>query len=352
MAIDKRQPRAPLRIFGLARKGPRHFQSSAYIRLLAPLTAAAEHHPIEFTLLGPDEMERAAEGDVCIIQRTAIGNEKRAERLVRLARQAGCRLVMDIDDAVTMLQPDHPNYKDFSNRTVAFDLLLREADQAWFSTAPLLDLYRARTAHPSIVVNGLDPRLWCPERGRPIPFTGGGPARLLYMGTATHDADFALVLPALDRLDGIESFSLTVIGALREPPARPWLTLLTPPRDATAYPEFVAWLIAQGPFDIGIAPLADTVFNRGKSDIKFLDYTALGLASVLSDVPAYAGVAKSTRLAVFAANTEEGWFTALQRAITHRETSKVMAALAWDYLWGRRTVSAPGEQMVALLGAD
>ena len=40
---------------------------------------------------------------------------------------------------------------------------------------------------------------------------------MVYMGTATHDADFALILPALDRLaaEMHGRFDLTLIGAVR-----------------------------------------------------------------------------------------------------------------------------------------
>jgi len=40
-------------------------------------------------------------------------------------------------------------------------------------------------------------------------------------------------------------------------------------------------------FDIGLAPLADTPFNSCKSHIKALEYMALGIPVIASDVPAY-----------------------------------------------------------------
>lgn len=39
--------------------------------------------------------------------------------------------------------------------------------------------------------------------------------------------------------------------------------------------------------DIGIAPVIDNVFNRGKSDLKYLEYTMAGCVSVVSDVEPY-----------------------------------------------------------------
>lgn len=41
-------------------------------------------------------------------------------------------------------------------------------------------------------------------------------------------------------------------------------------------------------FDIGIAPLEDTVFNSSKSNIKYLEYSAMGIPTVASKVTPYA----------------------------------------------------------------
>ena len=62
-----------------------------------------------------------------------------------------------------------------------------------------------------------------------------------------------------------------------------------PPNATATYPGFVNWITQQQGWDVGLAPLADTAFNRCKSAIKTLDYAALGLAVVASDVAAYRG---------------------------------------------------------------
>ena len=39
--------------------------------------------------------------------------------------------------------------------------------------------------------------------------------------------------------------------------------------------------------DFAVAPLVDTPFNRCKSDLKILEYSALGLPVIASDLPQY-----------------------------------------------------------------
>lgn len=44
--------------------------------------------------------------------------------------------------------------------------------------------------------------------------------------------------------------------------------------------------------DVGLAPLRDTYFNRAKSALKALEYQALGIVPVVSDMPVYRGQVK------------------------------------------------------------
>ena len=81
-----------------------------------------------------------------------------------------------------------------------------------------------------------------------------------------------------------------MIGVLGPEPVPDWVNRVSPSNGgAASYPGFVNWITGVPSWDIGIAPLADSAFNRSKSAIKTLDYAALGLAVLASDVPAYRG---------------------------------------------------------------
>jgi hypothetical protein len=175
--------------------------------------------------------------------------------------------------------------------------------------------------------------------------------RMIYMGTATHDADFGVVLPALDEAARVRpnSFELTLVGALESPPGRKWLHKLNPPTAATAYPRFARWLLQQPAWDVGLAPLADTPFNNCKSDIKFLEYGALGVIPVVSDCAAYRASATESRGAVLVKNCTDDWRDTFLNLIDGLADFRHVADAATEYVCGKRHVAALACQQVAAL---
>jgi hypothetical protein len=51
--------------------------------------------------------------------------------------------------------------------------------------------------------------------------------------------------------------------------------------------EYPNWICSNWQSHIGIAPIADNTFNDSKSELKWLEYTALGVPTVASDVGPY-----------------------------------------------------------------
>ena len=64
-----------------------------------------------------------------------------------------------------------------------------------------------------------------------------------------------------------------------------------------------------------MAPLIDDEFNRSKSPIKAMDYAALGVAVVASDVPAYRGMVRHNQTGLLVPNEPEAWRQALRDVI-------------------------------------
>jgi glycosyltransferase involved in cell wall biosynthesis len=175
-----------------------------------------------------------------------------------------------------------------------------------------------------------------------------GPLQLLYMGSRTHDADLALILPELDALAARESraFRLTLVGGLSQPLQRSWLDVVDVPPEARRYPRFVRWLRRLSRHDLGLAPLVRNAFNGAKSDLKLLDYAAMGVPTLCSPGPAYqdlldAGLA-------FAAEPGQ-WAEQILWAHHHRRRLRRKARAIHLYLWEHRSGDSLASQWLDLL---
>jgi hypothetical protein len=315
-------------------------QSSAFIRLVAPLTDESVAGRLRLTLGSPEEA--VPDCDVCIVQRTALPTVEAVDALVRQLGAMGAALVVDVDDAFRLIGPDHPEYDLYRHYNAA---------ETWFSTLELAEAYAPLAPRSVIVPNAIDPRLWRDWRKpRPTPFAGPK-VRMLYMGTHTHGADFALVRPALDRLfaERGDAFDVTLIGVAPDVEPAPWLHRLSPPAEAVSYPRFVRWLREQGPFDLGLAPLVDTEFNRCKSDIKALDYAALGMLPLVSDSSAYRADAALARHLILVG--DEGWHDALSAVLDDRAAAGERARTLHNWLWAHRVVAKGAASLAARLEA-
>jgi hypothetical protein len=321
--------------------------SSTYIRLYSPLSSPAFGRRVGLDIVDEKGMWISPRTTVCIVQRTAFSKPATARKFLTEARRRGCVVVVDSDDAFSALDPDHPQYELQIERAAILDTVMRESDEVWLSTDELLGAHPGSPAR--VVRNTLDRRLWAPDPGR-APLPAGAPLRILYMGTTTHDGDFALIAPVLDRLHEAhpDAFRVVMVGVGRGLPEKPWMDVLKPPDGA--YPQFVPWLVAQGPFDVGISPLVDSAFNRAKSDIKCLDYLAMGARPVVSDVLPYQ-VAELDGLVDRVGNDPTEWYAALEALVQQREAirrdDEGRRAAGVDYVVQRRAA----DQTATLLRA-
>jgi hypothetical protein len=310
-----------------------------YIRLLQPLDHLAATGAIDMVVTDAAGALRHRP-DAVVTQRYAMPDPASADNLARHCRTHGVKLIYDLDDDLLKIPRDHPESAFLRTRTKLVARMLGHADAVWVSTEALRQTIDARA---TIVPNGLDERLWADPAVRTT--RSWGELRILYMGTTTHEADFAMVEPALMRLH--KEFSgrvrIDLIGVSARGDLPLGINRIIPPSHAIAsYPGFVNWITRQS-WDVGIAPLADTGFNRAKSAIKTLDYAALGLAVLASDVPAY-----RASCAELVGNTD--WFAALERLVRDPQRRLAQAQAAQQKFLLNGTLSAQAKIRWAALG--
>jgi glycosyltransferase involved in cell wall biosynthesis len=328
---------------------------STYIRLLRPLTYPTLVESIQVSA-GLDYEGQPA--DIVIVDRLWRPDISLAlaAGLLERVRSAGARLLYALDDDFLSLpvQPDAGFTEE--HRKVAL-FFLRHADGVWVTTPTL----QARLAHlnPNMIVvsNALDERLLL----RPVPPSSDsafGARRTVIgcMGTHTHDADLQMVAPALRAITQHhhDQIIIQVVGTIRHNDT--WLALeglnvrlVEPTPYENEYPLFMLWFAKHIHWDIAIAPLNDTPFTQCKSDIKFLDYSAIGAAGIFSQVPAYASTVRHFGTGCLVENTQAGWSDALEQLISDATLRKKMAHKATQYLYANRVLARCAKMWVEAL---
>jgi GT2 family glycosyltransferase/glycosyltransferase involved in cell wall biosynthesis len=320
----------------------------AYIRLLQPLDHPAIGGDCDIVIADAREA-LAYRADIFVTQRYAVPDIEAADALIRHCRDHGMTLVYDLDDDLRHIPREHPDAVLLRPRARLVSRMIRGAGAVWVSTQALAETLVELHDDIRVVANGLDERLWAAVP-RPAP-PRQGPVRILFMGTATHDADFAIVEPALARIKAIfgEHVAVDLLGVSSRGGLPYWVNRLGMPVNANAsYPGFVNW-ITQQHWDIGIAPLADTGFNRCKSSLKALDYGAIGLPVLASDRDAYRGSLADGPGGWLLPDDESAWFVALGRLMRDADLRRRLAEGA-HAAFARETLAAQaGERRAAWL---
>lgn len=315
----------------------------AYIRLMLPLG-----HPANADSLTISAGKTYSSADVVIVDRTWYpGISPAAARdLVRRTRSEGSALVYSIDDNLLDLKPQGFNRWPFTtDELMTVRYFARAADGVIVTTDLLKERLSRLNPNIFVVPNSLDERLW---EKRPITAAGGPIASqrktIGYMGTATHDADLMMVAQGLRNVlrKYANSLELQLVGAVADPAVIEAFAGL-PIRivdvgDNVEYPAFARWMVENIKWDLAIAPLENDVFTRCKSDIKFLDYSAVGIPGIYSQGPVYGRTVRHLDTGYLANNDPQSWTDALELLLNDDALRLGLAKRAQEYVFSTRTL--------------
>lgn len=324
---------------------------SAHLRLLRPFTYPTIRE--KFMVTCSREINTVESGDVVIVDR--LWNKEITPQTVlelsNAVHQQGANLMYWFDD--NFLEVD----KNISGlQKESFKAFLEQSDAIVVTTPVLASGFQDLGKPVYVIPNTLDDRLIIQKpllEKRP-----GDKIVIGYMGTATHDDDLRMILPALEAV--YEKYPdrvvFQIIGAVDELKLRRWEALnrlpITLPEMLPVeieYPSFMLWFTGHVRWDIAVAPLADTKFNRFKSDIKFLDYAAAGFPGVYSRCEAYASTVEDHLTGLLVDNDPQSWVAALVELVENDRLRRSIAENARAYLFAKRVLSQCGNLWVDTL---
>ncbi|HEX6900077.1 MAG TPA: glycosyltransferase [Thermoanaerobaculia bacterium] len=241
---------------------------------------------------------------------SARGISKRSLEILRAAKRSGCRTVYDTDDNLLLIDqgfsdPENPWRKTFGEARPEIEAMLALADAVKVYGETAVPSFRRHNPgvaaiRPYQILDGDAP----PPREDRRPVTVG------FLGSYFKDDEFVPVIPAILRiLDEGHTVAFEFFGflpkALEDRPEIshvPW---------RSSYEEYRQTLAALA-WDVGLAPLRDLEFHRGKNNAKYREYAAAGVAGIYSDAGIYRStvVHRETGLVV-PHESEEAWYAAI-----------------------------------------
>jgi Glycosyl transferases group 1 len=336
--IDPTIARRPLRVAaftGGAALGPARLRVRQYIAPLAGLGIAVHESwpglgafPPRQRNLRPawlvgtlaQRLPRIAAGwraDITLLQREMVSTVPTLEGWTRRPR------LVDIDDAV------HLHRGGLAARRLATLADLVVVGNSW-----LAEIWGQWNPAIEILPTPVDTERYAV---RPSPEQ----ATIGWIGSAGNLRYLAGIAPALSRV--VDRFPGTVIAVCCDrPPTLPGLPMRYVPWSEGAEADFLASIT------IGIMPLDDSPWERGKCSFKMLQYMAAGRPCVVSPVGMNSELLREAELGLSATTTGQ-WTEAISSLLADRDAAERMGAAGRAVAVARYSVAVLAPQLAELL---
>lgn len=302
----------------------------AHYRLAWPAAAVAEqtdwdvriHDPGDvsvhrpFAVQGIDDLESV---DVVVMQRIAT---PRQVRLIKALQRLGIAVVVDVDDLLSDIDPDNKSWTYWNEQVMDLpryrylDQATQLADLVTVSSDVLARKY-GKHGRVEVLRNGLpnhafaDPaevydKHYDPEPDSHAEFVIGWTGSL---DSHPHDLE-VMGASVRDVMRRVPEVRFHVVGDAQ--PVAQALDLDPQRVTGTGWLPFEEYHLALREVDVAIVPLSESRFNRAKSHLKALEFSAAGALAITSDLPEQVRLSMSISTGV--ASTESMWAGMLEGA--------------------------------------
>jgi len=331
-------------------------------RTETPCTALGKRgHGVKQVAIGNEFPEELMRWPDTVVFGRAYPSQYDPIKIMRDFKKQGTRVIYDMDDDFWSVDKDNPSVLVSNAHKDQYEGMIREADAVISPSPVLLKKFKKHFKKPTFLCpNGIDY-----DHYRERPHGHEGTLVVGYMGAASHWKDLQLIAPVIAELQQKYDFLFTIYGLTGEPleaaiytynkilhsnfqpekrayhqaaldfynkleGTRMWHIPFMPP-------ELHPMTLQKADFDIGLAPLLDSEFNRGKSNIKFYEYAAVGTVTLASDVLPYNSEVKYT-----AKNTHKDWVKKLEALLTNEKLREKVLNEQKDWVRKHRSVDAIG----------
>lgn len=162
-----------------------------------------------------------------------------------------------------------------------------------------------------------------------------------FSGSISHNENFELIKPAVKQLlTKYSNIQLHIVGILDIPED------MKPFENQIVTHDYVDWdklpaLISE--VDINLAPLVDSIFNRAKSEIKWIEAALVKVPTVASNIGAFSDAVVDGETGLLA--TDEQWFDKLETLVLSPELRQKIADAAYRVVLENCTLSKKDEMV-------
>lgn len=317
-----------LRVLGMPVPG-----GSGEYRLSQPMYALQQHGRLDGEILQPDqgvlsiaEMARLAP-DILLLH---TGVQDAVIDAIEAYRRylPELRIVFGLDDLIGSL-PEKSSLSEhwrrhYPDAKARLRKVLASCHELVVSTEPLADFARSMISNISVVPNRLRKDIW---GGLSSLRRQGNKPRVGWVGAAQHRGDLELIFEVIKQTH--EEVDWIFMGMCL-PQFRPYVAEVHPFVSFEEYPSKVASLN----LDLAVAPLEVNAFNEAKSNLRLLEYGAMGWPVICTDIfPYQTNLAPVCRLP----NDSKRWIEEIRARVhdldaAHREGDELNAWVK-RYYW-------------------
>lgn len=257
-------------------------------------------------------------------------------------------ILSEIDDLIDSTPSYNPGYKSgaFKPNSEMVKVAaehMRMADGVVCSTDYLARSIYKENKNAHVIPNAIDFRRW--------NFTyedHNGPIRIGWIGGGNHEEDLRIMPEVIGTIckkypnveftfvHGAPKY-LKKLHNKRVKIDRSWVNIFD-------YHKHMA----EQRFDIGVAPLEYNRFNMAKSNLRYLEYSALHIPSICQNICTYKGDIVNGQNGFLCKHAEE-WVDALSKLIENKELRRTMGENAYSYVYKNYNIDDVAERYVKIL---
>lgn len=272
-------------------------------------------------------LKLASKADAVIIIRRCFGVS-----FSKILRRLSKKIIFTFDDAIFAKSSGAPSPK----RLQRFKTTLKVCDHVWAGNKYLADFARQYNDHVSVIPTAVDLEKYNIKTEKPTSTLD-----LVWVGSHSTKKHLVLAIPALEaaseiipnlRLKVISDFSLS--SDKLEVICKAWSSNTEAEELASSH--------------IGIAPLPDNAFTRGKCGLKIIQYMAAGLPVISSN----AGLNKEIvedGVSGFLVNSDKEWIDAIIHFFTHKNDMRSMGMRGKELASSNFSIESAFERMLKTL---